>query len=396
MEHKEQREREYLLIALVVLALIVGTVNSILLMRNNPTAYESRYEVIATNLNLPWKILFLPEGGMLVVERAGVVKHLLDDGTVLSTTQIPDKNASVGGVYTGGPLVDINGGLLGATLHPDFENNRLIYFYVSRSLSDGHGENRVERYQYVDGVFSKRAIIVTGARADKFHNGGQIAFGSDGFLYITVGDGDDYDAPQDVKSLNGKILRVTEDGHPAPDNPFGNEVYSYGHRNPQGLAWSSDGMLWSTEHGPSGRDEINRILPGHNYGWPILKGNDTREGFTPPMQHSGDNTWAPSGIVIVDDRIFFAGLRGQALFETIITNKPGTPITNEAQSPALSPIISHFKYRFGRIRTVTVSPDGRSLYIATGNRDNFGIHHWKSVREGDDKIIRIPLAILQQ
>ena len=263
---------------------------------------------------------------------------------------------------------------MGIALHPDFENTALLYLYISR-VADGRTVNNVERYRYDGDSLSERKIIVGNIPGAIYHDGGRIAFGPDGYLYIATGDATQPSLSQDIQSLAGKILRVTEEGEPAPGNPFNSLVYSLGHRNPQGIAWDRNGVLWSTEHGRSGilsgLDELNRIQRGGNYGWPDLQGDERQDGFVAPVLHSKSDTWAPASITVVEDRMFFGGLRGEALYEVTLLN--GVPVLKE-----------HFKNQFGRIRTVVTSPDGGSLYITTSNRDGRGV-----VRDGDDKIIQV-------
>ena len=319
------------------------------------------YRVLHEGLHIPWDIAFLPNDALLVTERSGTLKEIAPDGT---TVAIP-----VSGVRHAG-----EGGLMGIALHPDFANNRLLYLYISREVNGGT-VNSVERYRYDDSSLSERKVVVGDIPGAIYHDGGRIAFGPDGYLYIATGDATQPDLSQDVQSLAGKILRVTEAGDPAPGNPFHSLVYSLGHRNPQGIAWDSNGVLWSTEHGRSGifsgLDELNRIERAGNYGWSDLQGDDRQHGFVAPTLHSGSDTWAPASIAIVEDRIFFGGLRGEALYE--VTQENGVPVLQE-----------YFKGVFGRIRTVAVSPDGTSLYVTTSNRDGRG-----SVRDGDDKIIQV-------
>ena len=195
-------------------------------------------------------------------------------------------------------------------------------------------------------------------------------------LYITTGDAGKSSLAQDKNSLAGKILRVRDDGSIPDENPFGNEVYSYGHRNPQGLTWDDDGNLWSTEHGRSGAlsglDELNLIRPGENYGWPTIQGDEKRFDMNTPIINSGpDVTWAPASALYWDGSIFFGGLRGETLYEA------------QLQNGIIVGLKSHFKKEFGRIRTVALGPDGM-FYITTSNRDGRG-----TVRDGDDKIIRL-------
>lgn len=312
-------------------------------------------EVIAENLNFPWELVFLPDGGILLTERDG---NLLLLG--LNGLRIP-----VEGVHHVG-----EGGLLGMALHPDFASNGWIYLYLT-STKGLEIVNRVERYVYKEHTLSERVLILEGIRGAPIHDGGRLKFGPDGMLYITAGDSGNSDLAQNLNSLNGKILRLKDDGSIPADNPFGTAIWTYGHRNPQGLAWDSQGRLWATEHGPSGletgNDEINLIEKGKNYGWPAIRGMQTQEGMVTPVIESGKNdTWAPSGATIVNDVLYYAGLRGQALYKVPI------------EGMSLDKLQVLYKGDFGRVRNVVQSPDGR-LYLMTSNGTNA------------DKVIAIPV-----
>jgi len=329
-------------------------------------ADSAKVEVVADRLRIPWSIAFLPDGGLLVTERPGTLRRLGKERM----------EYRVEGVEATG-----EGGLLGVALHPDFATNRYVYLY-STTRSGGDITNRVERYRLEADRLSDRTAIVTGIPGASFHDGGRIAFGPDGLLYIGTGDGGNADAAQDVHSLAGKILRVKDDGVIPDDNPFGNAVYSYGHRNVEGLAWDDRGRLWSTEHGPSGtetgNDEINLIEKGKNYGWPMIRGMERHAGMETPVAESGrDYTWAPASAAYRNGSLFFGGLRGEALYEARLGSDPPK-------------IIGHFLHRFGRVRDVVVGPDGK-LYLSTSNTDGRGVPH-----EGDDKILRFDPAGLSQ
>ncbi len=318
-------------------------------------------EVIAQNLDIPWEIVFLQNGDLLVTERSGKLLKIGSETKVIKEIE---------GVKHVG-----EGGLLGLTLHPNFSVNNFIYLYSTTQDSNGI-TNRVERYRFSNDTLSERKVVLEKIKGSSNHDGGRIAFGPDGYLYITTGDAESPNLAQDKNSLNGKILRIKDDGSIPEDNPFGNAVYSLGHRNPQGLAWDKNGTLWETEHGPSGiqtgNDEVNLITKGGNYGWPTIKGNQTKEGLIPPIIESGSkDTWAPSGMAYYNGSLFFSGLRGEALYEVKIRN--GNKLD----------LFTHFKQEFGRIRAVVLGPDGY-LYLSTSNRDGRG-----QVREGDDKIIKI-------
>src|SRR3989344_7203282 len=207
-------------------------------------------EIFAKNLEIPWDIAFLPDGDLLVTERTGVLKRFSKDGSEKGEVKVSGVN------HYG------EGGLLGLVLHPKFLENRYLYLYLTSKKGLGF-ENRIERYKYEDGSLSDRNVILGGIPGAIYHDGGRMAFGPDGYLYVTVGDATNSDSAQDTNSLAGKILRMTDEGKAPLDNPFNNLVYSYGHRNPQGLTWDDAGRLWSTEHGRSGAlsglDELNLI-----------------------------------------------------------------------------------------------------------------------------------------
>lgn len=316
-------------------------------------------EVIAEGLTVPWDIAFLPEGGMLVTERAGRVVRIEDGRTY-----------PVEGVVQTGEA-----GLLGIALHPEFADNRYVYLYLTTSVGE-ELENNIVRYVYEDDALTFDRVIMEGIPASRFHDGGRIAFGPDGYLYATVGDAGDEAAAQDPERMHGSIIRVTDKGEVPTGNPFENAVYSYGHRNAQGLAWDADGRLWSTEHGRSGVrsgfDEINLIEAGGNYGWPESEGDTVAEGTRAPAWHStSETTWAPASAAVIGDRLFFGGLRGEALYEATLSDGSVTDVR------------AYFQGEYGRIRTVAVGPDGM-LYLATSNRDGRG-----SPISTDDRIIRI-------
>lgn len=314
-------------------------------------------EVVAQNLEIPWAVAFLPDGNMLVTERPGRVQRVTQAGAVELVAQVE------GVLHIG------EGGLLGLALHPDFGENNWIYLYLTYSSNGNNTLNRVVRYSYAATGLSERRVIIDEIPGARNHNGGRIAFGPDGYLYITTGDAGEPSLSQDTESLAGKILRVTDTGEPAPGNPFGTEVYSYGHRNPQGLTWR-DGELWATEHGPRAQDELNLVQAGQNYGWPQITGTQERAGMRSPVIQSGDETWAPSGLAYHKGVFFFAGLRGSTLFSF------------DPENPDVG-VSEQFAGEFGRLRDVVVGPDG-ALYLATSNRDGRG-----SPAQNDDRIIRV-------
>ncbi len=320
--------------------------------------------VVAENLTVPWSIGFLPDGDLLVTERPGRVVRIGSDRTVYPVTGVRETS---------------EGGLLGLALHPSFPRTGWVYLYLTVT-ADGRIENRVERYRLENDTLTERTEILTGIPGSSNHDGGRIAFGPDEKLYITTGDSQQDNLAQDTTSLAGKILRINDDGTIPSDNPFGNAVYSYGHRNPQGIAWDDKGQLWQTEHGRSipfsGFDELNLIEKGGNYGWPVLQGDQSRDGMITPVLHSGPSeTWAPASAAFLNGSVFFGGLKGAALFEARVA---------DGGIPELKVHLD----TYGRIREVTVGPDGM-LYVTTSNTDGRG-----SPRSGDDRILRVDPSLL--
>ncbi len=317
-------------------------------------------EVVASGLDTPWEIVFLPGGELLVTERSG---NLVVIGRTTTRVQVPD-------VEQRG-----EGGLLGLALDPDYAENNRIFVYLT-SLENGQLVNRVERYVFKNGALSDRKVIFEGILGANNHDGGRIEFGPDGYLYITTGDAQNSDSAQDVTFLQGKILRVTTEGDVPEGNPFAHAVWSYGHRNPQGLAWDAEGRLWSTEHGPSGvgsgYDELNLITPGANYGWPEIQGEERLEGMVGPVIQSGGSvTWAPGDVEYLDGKLYFTGLRGAALY---VVSLDGERVTG---------FDAFFSGEYGRLRAIRLGPDGY-LYVSTSNRDGRG-----NPGANDDLILRV-------
>lgn len=327
---------------------------------DEPTPTPELISTAVQNLQTPWEITFLPDGRLLITERSGSLVLIDADSERIPIVGVLEQGES---------------GLLGLALHPEFDQNGLLYLYMSYQGA-GSPLNRVERYQFDGKVLSDRMVIIDLIPGDVNHDGGRIEFGPDGLLYITTGDASYGPNAQDINSLAGKILRLHDDGTIPADNPFGNAVYSYGHRNPQGLAWDEQGQLWSTEHGPSGLgsgyDELNLIEIGGNYGWPDIQGDQTRVGMiSPRLQSGGNETWAPGDLEIVDGVAYFTGLRGSTLYSVPL---------NDIRPETLQ---RHFASEYGRLRALRLGSDGL-LYVGTSNRDGRG-----SIRAGDDKIFRI-------
>lgn len=331
------------------------------------TAEKKSITIIAENLQIPWAVAFLPGGDLLVTERPGRLRKIGGDGKVYD----------IEGVHHIG-----EGGLLGMALHPRFIENHWIYLYFT-TAQDGETKNRVERYTFENDRLFNKKIVIENIPGAIYHDGGRIAFGPDEYLYITTGDAGKSDLAQRTNSLAGKILRIQDDGSIPSDNPFSNAVWSYGHRNSQGLAWDDQGNLWATEHGRSGVlsgfDELNIIEKGKNYGWPVIQGDERRAGMELPVAQSGPNeTWAPAGALFWDGSIFFTGLRGEAIYEAHIIGEKQVSLT------------IHFHKEFGRIRELTRGSDG-DFYITTSNTDDRG-----TPKPEDDKIIRIDPKVFRK
>ena len=329
-----------------------------------PAFADLNSDVIVDGLNNPWEIVFGPNGDTYFTERDGRIWKMSESGV-----------ANV--IYTFPKSGSVEGGTLGLALHPEFEENKKIYVYQT-NLELEFYQNKVFSFEVDENTLSNKQLILDDIPGAPWHDGGRIKFGPDQKLYISTGDAINPELSQDLSSLAGKILRINSDGTIPNDNPFDSSpVFSYGHRNPQGLAWSPDGLFVSSEHGPSGElgyghDEINVILKGKNYGWPNVVGNSFDTKFVNPLIHSGESTWAPSGMVFFDSekisdftgKFLIGTLRGEHLMVLDIAND-GSMISSEKM----------FDGEFGRIRTAEISPDG-NLYLLTANGNN-------------DKIIRI-------
>lgn len=331
----------------------------------NQTDFESyMVDVSASGLFVPWEVAILPDSDLLVPERSGTLRRIGKNPAIIT----------VPAVQSGG-----EGGLMGLALDPKFAENNLIYVYFTASEN---GQNRVARFRLTGNQLTEQKIIIGNIPSAIYHDGGRIAFGPDGMLYITTGDANSPNLAQDLNSLAGKTLRLTADGQIPADNPFGTAVWSYGHRNSQGIAWDNLGRMWETEHGRSGAlsgfDELNLIEKGKNYGWPVIQGNETRAGMVTPVLNSGANdTWAPAGLAFVNGSLYFGGLLGSKLYQVKF-----------AENGSYRDFVTHFAGQFGRLRAVVLGPDG-SLYISTSNRDGRG-----TVLTGDDKILRVTAGLL--
>ncbi|MFD4404872.1 PQQ-dependent sugar dehydrogenase [Nocardia sp. NPDC058499] len=316
------------------------------------TSPDGTITTVTTDLAAPWSVTFF-EDTALVSERDSARVLELDAGGN------PREVGVVAGAAPSG-----EGGLLGIAVRDRY----LFTYYTAGS------ENRLERFELTGDPGSlglgRGETLVDGIPAARFHNGGRIAFGPDGMLYVTVGDAGDRRSAQDRDAPTGKILRMTPDGRAPADNPFpGSRVYSYGHRNPQGLAWSADGTLYASEFGQDTWDELNVIEPGGNYGWPEVEGIAGRAGFIDPVQQWRPDESSPSGMAISGDALYLANLRGERLRQ-IPLDDPGTST-------------EYLVGEYGRLRDVTTTPGG-SLWVLTNNTDGRG-----DPAPGDDRILRV-------
>jgi glucose/arabinose dehydrogenase len=313
---------------------------------------------VATGVQVPWGLAFVPDGSTLVAERpTGRVLRIGPDGGTTEAGVIP-------GVQPRG-----EGGLLGLAVAPRDPSTVFAYF------TSTEGDNRVVRLSLRQGRLGAPTPVLTGIPAASNHNGGRIVVGPDGNLWIGTGDAADTAASQEQTGLAGKILRIKPDGSVPADNPFaGSPVWSYGHRNVQGLAFDSTGQLWATEFGQNTWDELNKIVKGGNHGWPEVEGRGAREGFVDPQVVWQTSEASPSGLAIVDDVAYVAALRGRRLWQVPLAGgTAGRPVA------ALDGDL-------GRLRTVEAAPDGGGLWVTTSNTDGRG-----SAKQGDDRVVRVPL-----
>jgi glucose/arabinose dehydrogenase len=354
------RVRRAVAVGLAVVGLAACTAQSPAASGSVTALPDVQVREITSNLEVPWGIAFLPDGSAVVAERdSGRILHVAADGGIIAElVRLP---SDYGGE-------DGEGGLLGLAVSSTFDSDQFIYAYHT-TVED----NRVVRFR-MDAP-ERQEVILAGIASGTYHNGGRMAFGPDGFLYIATGDAGDDDAAQDSANLNGKILRVTPSGQPAPGNPNPQSpVYSLGHRNVQGLAFDAAGRLYATEFGQNALDEINLIEPGGNYGWPEIEGEGDTDGgrYINPLVTWRVREASPSGAAILGNVLYVAALRGERIWSVPLDGNGGVG----------QPVVL-LDSTYGRIRTVVAAPDG-ALWASTSNRDGRG-----DVRGGDDRILRI-------
>jgi aldose sugar dehydrogenase len=314
---------------------------------------------LVENLRIPWGVARLPFGGALVTERdTARVLHIGLHGEVTEAGVVP------------GVVPSNQGGLLGLALSPDFVRDRWVYVFFS-----AESDNRIVRLRYADGAIGPPEPVLTGIPRGNSHNGGRIHFGPDGMLYAGTGDAGNPPSSQDLNSLAGKMLRMTPTGQPAPGNPFPDAplVWSLGLRTAQGFDWDRRGRLWAADIGQNTWDELNLIVPGGNYGWPIVEGKGGVPGFIDPLEQWAPADATPGGLAIAGNNILMTGLRGQRLWRIPLQGDGvGTPQ-------------AFFVGELGRLRTI-VHVAGPLLWMTTSNHDQLGMP-----RPGDDKILRVLL-----
>jgi glucose/arabinose dehydrogenase len=313
--------------------------------------------VVATNLRVPWDLAFLPDGTGLV--------SLRDSGEVVQVGggAAPKTVGEVPGVVPNG-----EGGLLGLAVSPSFASDGVVFAY--QAADDG---NRVVRMAYSGGSLTGGDVILRGIPKGSNHNGGRIRFGPDGMLYVGTGDAGNGTNSQSLSSLGGKILRMRPDGSVPSDNPYGSLVWTYGHRNVQGLGWDASGRMFASEFGQNTYDELNLIRPGGNYGWPTVEGVSGDSRFVPPVQTWPTADASPSGIAVTASGVvYMAALKGERLWRV--------EVGPDGRVQAMSAL---YHGTFGRIRSVALGPDGR-LRILTSNTFR------GSPSADDDRVVILP------
>jgi glucose/arabinose dehydrogenase len=307
---------------------------------------------------VPWGIAVLSDGSALVSERdSGRIVRISTTGRITTVGTVP------GVVHTAAG----ENGLLGLAVRP--KDDSTVWAYESTSSG-----NRVIRMTYSGGRLGTPKTILSGIPTGTHHNGGRMIFGPDGDLYISTGEAEVPSRAQDKSSLGGKILRIKGDGSIPADNPFHSAVWSYGHRNVEGLAFDSAGRLWATEFGDHAWDELNLIVKGGDYGWPVVEGKTPHTGFIEPEVEWRTADASPSGLAIVDDVAYVGALKGQRLWQVpLYGGKAGTPR-------------DYFVGKYGRLRTVIAAPTGGGLWVTTSNTDGRA-----TPKSGDDRILHLAL-----
>lgn len=315
---------------------------------------------VARGLRVPWGIAFLPDGSALVTER--------DTTRVVAIPEGGGRPRTVGRLDAARPQGEA--GLLGIAVSPDFARDSLVFAYLSTE-----SDNRVVRMEYDGRSLGSPEVVLAGIPNGFIHDGGRLAFGPDGHLYVSTGEIGEEELAQDRDSLAGKILRITPDGEPAPGNPVaGSPVWTMGHRNVQGLAFDDQERLWASEFGANTWDELNRIEKARNYGWPRVEGKGDIDEFRNPFAQWRTSEASPSGLAFAEGSLWMASLRGQRLWQV--------PVRDDGTIGRPRDL---FVGDYGRLRTVVAAPDG-SLWLSTSNHDGRG-----DPAPQDDRILRVTL-----
>lgn len=342
--------------------------------RNKEVSYEVKE--IALGLFVPWSIAFTSENRALITERNGVIREMVND--IIGKNQLIKFND----VKTSSEE-----GLMGLAVDPDYATNKYLYVCYAYNGSNGLADKLVRLIDKETTIEVDKTLLDEIPAASN-HAGCRVKFGPDGFLYVTTGDATDKNIAQEIKSLGGKILRLNKDGTPTSDSPFENSfVYSYGHRNPQGIDWTEEGLLLESEHGPSGfdgppgGDEINLIRAGGNYGWPMVSHEKTNPKYQTPLQVFTPAI-APGSLMVYKadlipqfkGKVFIGGLKGEGLYVISFENNSYKKVSDVSKIAEVN---------FGRIREVVQAPNGE-IYFTTSNRDGRG-----TLRDADDRIYKI-------
>ncbi|WP_323706555.1 sorbosone dehydrogenase family protein [Mammaliicoccus sciuri] len=316
-------------------------------------------ETVAQGLDIPWSIA-RSDDVFYLSERPGKIIKI--DGNKKTEQQVDlDKEVSTAA----------EAGLLGFVLAPDFKDSKEAYAYYT--YEDNNQFNRIVKLKLENDTWKEDEVLIDKIPSGQYHHGGRLKIGPDDKLYATTGDASDEQNAQDKDTLGGKILKINLDGSKPKDNPISNSyVYSYGHRNPQGIVWTPDGQMYASEHGNQANDEINEIKEGQNYGWPVIEGNEENDNMETPIFTSGsDDTWAPSGIAFKDGIIYSAALRGEGIMKFDVEK-------DEMKKVAT---------KYGRIRDVYIVND--DLYFVSNNTDGRG-----NPSQNDDKMYKVSLSQL--
>jgi len=329
--------------------------------RENDDEVASELTILAENLNIPWAIEQAGET-FYISERLGAIVKVEEDETTRQEIKLPEELATVP-----------EAGFLGFTLSPDFEESNKAFTYYTYT-SDSGQFNRIVSLNLADDVWSEDEVLLDNIPSGNIHHGGRLLIGPDDRLYATTGDASEPELAQEADSLAGKNLRLNLNGTIPNDNPFEDSyIYTYGHRNAQGMTWLEDGTMYASEHGDQANDEINLIEPGQNYGWPLIEGTKAQENLMTPEFTSGtDTTWAPSGMDAVNNNLYVTGLRGNEILVFDLDTEEEHSVLTE----------------FGRIRDITIEDD--FLYFVTNNTDGRG-----DPEDTDDRLYRIGISELE-